>query len=122
MTGFEDGARKLIRIERHTILLVLVFAVVAGLVTKSFPAAWGFLLGGALMLANFHFLWRFARKAMEEEEVRRGAFLGGLFALFLVFLGAVAVALLVLDAPVIPFFLGTLSLLASIFLNSLIFI
>jgi hypothetical protein len=38
------------------------------------------------------------------------------------FLGAVAVSLLVVKVPLIPFFLGTLSLLVSIFLNGLVFL
>ena len=116
---FEAGARKLNRIERDSLLILLGCTFLAGIVTGSLYASGGLLLGG---LANFHVLWRFARRAMEQDSAEKGRFLAGIFFLFLLFLGAVAVSLLVVKVPLIPFFLGTLSLLASIFLNSLLFV
>lgn len=119
--AFEDGARKLNRIERDTLLILLGCTFLAGILTGSISASLGLLLGGVLVLANFHFLWRFARRAMEQDGARKGSLLAGIFLLFLLFLGAVALSLLVFEVPLIPFFLGTLSLLASIFLNGLVF-
>jgi hypothetical protein len=118
---FEVGARKLNRIERDGVLILLGCTLLAGVVTGSVSTSLGLLLGGAIVLANFHFLWRFARRAMEQDSTRKGPFLAGIFFLFLLFLGAVAVSLVVLRVPLIPFVLGTLCLLASIFLNGLLF-
>jgi ATP synthase I chain len=120
--AFDAGARKLNRIERDGLLILLGCALIAVIATGSVSASGGLVLGGALVLANFHFLWRFARRAMEQDSGRKGPFLAGIFFLFLLFLGAVAVCLLVLKVPLIPFFLGTLSLLASIFLNGIVFV
>ena len=120
-TEFEAGARKLNRIERDCLLILLGSTFLAGIFTGSISASGGLLLGGALVLANFHYLWRFARAAM-EQEAGKGPLLARISLLFLLFLGAVAFCLLVLKVPLIPFFLGTLSLLASILLNSLVFV
>ena len=117
----EDGARKLNRIERDSLLILLGGTFLAGILTGSLSASVGVLLGGALVLANFHYLWRFARAALEQES-GKGPLLARISLLFLLFLGAVAFSLLVLKVPLIPFFLGTLSLLASILLNSLVFV
>lgn len=118
----ERSARKLDRIERDTLLITLAAVVLTGVVTRSAAAMLGVLLGGLLMLANFHFLWRFTRKVFQEEVRKKAPFLAGLFFLFFLFLGAVAFSLLYLEVPIIPFFLGTLALLVSIFVNSLIFV
>jgi len=120
-TEFEAGARKLNRIERDCLLILLGSTFLAGIFTGSISASGGLLLGGALVLANFHYLWRFARAAM-EQEAGKGPLLARISLLFVLFLGAVAFCLLVLKVPLIPFFLGTLSLLASILLNSLVFV
>ena len=118
----EGGARTLNRIERDCILILLGSTLLAGLITGSVSSSSGLLLGGVLVLANFHFLWRFARKAMEQDQARKGALLAaGILTLFVLFFGTTAFSLLVLKAPVIPFFLGTLSLLASIVWNGLVF-
>ena len=118
---FDAGARKLNRIERDSLLILLGCTFLAGIFTGSLSASGGLLLGGALVLANFHYLWRFARAAMEQDS-GKGPLLARISLLFLLFLGAVAFSLLVLKVPLIPFFLGTLSLLASILLNSLVFV
>ena len=118
----EKGARKLNRIERDTLLITLGAVVLAGIVTRSGSTMLGVLLGGVLMLANFHFLWRFALRVFENDVRKKGPFLAGLFFLLLLFLGAVAFSLLYLEVPIIPFFLGTLALIVSICLNSLIFV
>ena len=118
---FEAAARKLNRIERDSLLILLGGTFLAGIFTGSLSASAGVLLGGALVLANFHYLWRFARAAMEQES-GRGPLLARISLLILLFLGAVAFSLLVLKVPLIAFFLGTLSLLASILLNSLVFV
>ena len=118
---FEAGARKLNRIERDSLLILLGCTFLAGMFTGSMSTSGGLLLGGALVLANFHYLWRFARTAM-EQDTGKGPLLARISLLFLLFLGAVAFSLLVLKVPLIPFFLGTLSLLASILLNSLVFV
>jgi len=118
---FEAGARKLNRIERDGLLILLGCTFLAGIFTGSISTSVGVLLGGALVLANFHYLWRFARAAM-EQEAGKGPLLARISLLFVLFLGAVAFCLLVLKVPLIPFFLGTLSLLASILLNSLVFV
>jgi hypothetical protein len=118
---FEAGARKLNRIERDSLLILLGCTLLAGIFTGSISASGGLLLGGALVLANFHYLWRFARAAMEQDS-GKGPLLARISLLFLLFLGAVAFSLLVLKVPLIPFFLGTLSLLGSILLNSLVFV
>jgi hypothetical protein len=117
----EAGARKLSRIERDSLLILLGATLLAGLFTGSVATSGGLLLGGVLVLANFHYLWRFARKALEQGGTGKGPLLAGIVFQFLLFLGAVAFSLLVLKVPLIPFFLGTLSLLASIFLNSIYF-
>ena len=118
---FEAGARKLNRIERDSLLILLGCTFLAGIFTGTVSASVGLLLGGALVLANFHYLWRFARAAMEQDS-GKGPLLARISLLFILFLGAVAFSLLVLKVPLIPFFLGTLSLLASILLNSLVFV
>ncbi len=117
----EAGARTLQRIERDCLLILLGCTFLAGIVTGSVSTSFGLLLGGALVLANFHYLWRFARAALEQES-GKGPLLVRSALLFILFLGAVAFSLLVLKVPLIPFFLGTLSLLASILLNSLVFV
>ena len=117
----EEGARKLNRIERDCLLILLGSTFLAGILTGSLATSLGLLLGGALVLANFHYLWRFARAALQQEG-GKGLLLARIGLLFLLFLGAVAFSLLVLKVPLIPFFLGTLSLLASILLNSLVFV
>ncbi len=121
-TEIEDGTRKLNRIERDTLLITGGAVVLGGIVTESWTSMLGIMLGGILMLANFHFLWKFSRRALDQETHRKGAYLGGLFLLFFFFLGGVAFSLLYLEVPIIPFFLGTLALLVSILLNSLIFL
>jgi hypothetical protein len=118
----EAGARKLNRIERDCLLILLGSTFLAGIITGSVSTSFGLLLGGALVLANFHFLWRFARSALEQDSSRKGPLLARIFLLFVAFLGAVALSLLVLKVPLIPFFLGTLSLLVAIFLNGLVFV
>ena len=118
---FEEGARKLNRIERDCLLILLGSTFLAGIFTGSLSTSVGLLLGGALFLANFHYLWRFARAALQQEG-GKGLLLARISLLFVLFLGAVAFSLLVLKVPLIPFFLGTLSLLASILLNSLVFV
>ena len=118
---FEEGARKLNRIERDCLLILLGSTFLAGIFTGSLSTSVGLLLGGALFLVNFHYLWWFARAALQQEG-GKGLLLGRISLLFILFLGAVAFSLLVLKVPVIPFFLGTLSLLASILLNSLVFV
>lgn len=118
---FEASARKLNRIERDGLLILLGCTVLAGIFTGSLLAGVGLLLGGALVLANFHYLWRFARAAMEQDS-GKGPLLARISLLFILFLGGVAFSLLVLKVPLIPFFLGTLCLFASILLNSLVFV
>ncbi len=117
----EAGARKLKRIERDCLLILLGGTFLGGIVTGSIATSFGLLLGGGLVLANFHYLWRFAREGL-EQEAGKGRLLARISFLFLAFLGAVAFSLLVLKVPLIPFFVGTLSLLASILLNSLVFV
>jgi hypothetical protein len=117
----EEGARKLKRIERDCLLILLGFTFLGGIVTGSVSTSFGLLLGGGLVLANFHYLWRFARQGL-EQETGKGPLLARISLLFVLFLGAVAFSLLVLKVPLIPFFIGTLSLLASILLNSLLFV
>ncbi len=119
--NLEGSARTLEKIERDTLLITLGGALLALLVTRSWANTLGLLLGGITMLANFHFLWKLLRKALEGNTGNRLLLVvKGVFP-FLLFLGAVAFILLVLKLPVIPFFLGTLSLLAGIVLRSLVF-
>ena len=118
----QGATRKLDRMERDTLLLSVAGAVVMLLVTGSWVAALSLLLGGLLMDANFHFLWTFSRRILEQRDRNKGRYLAGLFLSFFVFLGVVAFAVLVLQVPVIPFFLGTMALILSILLNSLIFV
>lgn len=120
-TDLEGAARKLERIERDTLLITLGGAVLAILVTGSWATMFALLLGGGVMLANFHYLWKFSRKILEEDTGSKTTYLAKVFFSFLLFLGAVAFILLVLKLPVVPFFLGTLSLLLAIVLRSLIF-
>ncbi len=117
----EAGARKLNRIERDSLLILLGSTFLAGIITGKASAGGGVLLGGVLILANFHYLWRFARAALEQDS-GKGPLLARITLLFLLFLGAVACSLLVLKVPLIPFFFGTLSLPASMLLNSLVFV
>jgi len=117
----ESGARKLNRIERHALLITLGCTALAGTLTRSWFDALALFMGGVLMTANFHFLWTFAQRIFEKERRKKAAFLSGIFLSFFLFLGAVAVCVLVLKVPVIPFFLGTLALLVAIFLNGLVF-
>ena len=118
---FEAGARKLNKIERDGLLILVGCTLLGGMFTGSISTSVGLLLGGILVLANFHYLWRFARAALEQES-GKGPLLARISLLFVGFLGAVAFVLLVLKVPLIPFFIGTLSLLASILLNSLVFV
>jgi hypothetical protein len=118
----EGAARKLERIERDTLLITLGLSVLALIFTGSWGKMVGLLLGGVIMLVNFHYLWRFSRRIMEEQTGNKTTYLAKLFFSFFLFLGAVAFVLLALKLPVVPFFVGTLSLLLSILLNSLIFV
>jgi hypothetical protein len=118
---FEEGSRRLNKIERDSLLILLGGTFLAGIFTGSLAASLGVLLGGALVLANFHYMWRFARAGLEQSS-GKGPLLARVLLLFLLFLGAVAFALLVLKVPLVPFFVGTLCLFASILLNSLVFV
>ena len=118
----ESGTRKLGRIERDALLITLGGTILSVILTGSWLTMISFLLGGALMIANFHFLWKFARRLFEREEKKTAPFLAGLFLFFFLFLGAVAGSLLFLKLPLVPFFLGTMALLVSIFLNGVVFI
>ena len=104
------------------LLITLGGSVLSLFITGSWITLISLLLGGLLMLLNFHFLWRFSRRVLEKPERNKGRYLAGLFFSFFLFLGAVAFVLLVLEVPMIPFFLGTLALILSILLNSLIFV
>jgi len=117
----DSAVRKLNRIERDTLLITVGAVVLSGIVFRSWEFMAGLLLGGLLMLLNFHFLWRFTRRALEKDNRRKAAYLAGIFFLFFLFLGAVSFLLLVAHVPLIPFFLGTLALVASIFLNGVFF-
>ena len=117
----ETAVRKLHRIERDTLLVLLGLTLIWGIYSGSLTETTSVLFGGGLMLANFHFLWKFARRVFESDERKKKAFLAGLFFLYFIFLGAVAFVLLVIKVPLVPFFLGTLALLISIFLNSVFF-
>ena len=118
----EESARKLERIERDTLLITLGGTILSLIVTRSWSSMFGFLFGGVLMLLNFRYLWRFSRRVLEKQTQNTTAYLAALFFSFILFLGAVAFVLLVLKLPMMAFFLGTLSLILSILLNSLIFI
>ena len=118
----EGAVRRLKRIDRDTLLITLACTVLAFLVTRCWSTTFGLFLGGVLMLANFHFLWRFSRRILEKPDRKKAAYLTGIFLSFLGFLGAVAFVLLFWKVPVIPFFLGTLTLIVSILFNSLFFV
>ncbi len=118
--ALEIEVQKLKRIERDTLLMTLGCAFLFGCFTGSLFKTLGLLLGGVLMLANFHFLWWFSERIFNKETRNKGVFIAGLSGLFFVFLGAVGVSFLILEVPAIPFFIGTLPLLVSIFLNSII--
>jgi len=115
--GMEQAVSKLQRIERDTVFLFVLSALLCGIITKSWISSLSLTAGGALMLINFHFLWRFSRGIMERGQRGKGRFLAGLLAMFFLFLGAVACVLLYFKAPMLPFFAGTLSLVAAIFLR-----
>lgn len=116
-----DGAiRKLNRIERDACLLLLAAAAVGFAVSRDATTVASMLVGGALMVANFHFLWRFVRRSWERAGTERGIFLAGIFLLFFLFLGAVWGCLIVAKMPVVPFFIGTFCLVVSIFLHGLL--
>jgi len=117
----ESGIQKLKRIERDTLFITLGFALLSRIITGSWMSMLSLMLGGGLMLANFHYLWRFARRLFLEENLKKVAFLSGIFFFFFLFLGSVAFAILYLKVPIVPFFVGTLALLISIFLNGVIF-
>jgi len=117
----EGSARKLERIERDTLLITLGGTVLSVIVTRSWSTMIGFLAGGILMLLNFRYLWRFSRRILEDNTGNKTTYLAKVFFSFLLFLGAVAFVLLVMKLPLVPFFLGTLSLLLAILLRSLIF-
>ncbi len=118
--ALEVAVQKLKRIERDTFLMTLGCAFLFGFVTGSLDKTLGLLLGGGLMLANFHFLWWFAERIFNKETRNKGVFIAGLSGLSFIFLGAVGFCFLILEVPALPFFIGTLPLLASIFLNSII--
>jgi len=120
-TDLGGAARKLERIEKDTLLITLGGAFLALVLTRSWASMFGLLLGGLLMLANFHYLWKASRRMIEEETGSKTAMLAKVFFSFFLFLGAVAFVLLVMNLPVVPFFLGTLSLLLAILLRSLVF-
>ncbi len=118
----EGAIRKLNRIERDACLLLVPAAAAGFWVTKDAASVASLLAGGVLMVANFHVLWRFVRRAWEKEGTERGVFLAGVFLLFFLFLAAVWGCLIVLDMPVLPFFAGTLCLVVSIFLHGLLLV
>jgi len=113
----ESAVRKLNRIERDTLLITMGGTLLSGILTRSWEVMAGIFLGGHLMLANFHLLWRFTKRLLEKEARNKVASLVGTFFLFFLFLGAVALLLLVVKIPLIPFSLGTLALVISIVLN-----
>jgi hypothetical protein len=116
----EAEVRKLKKIERDALLIIVGLALLFVFLTKGLSATLAVLLGGALMLLNFHFLWRFSKRVFEKESKQKFPFIAGLFALFFVFLGAIGVSILVLKIPVAPFVIGTMALLVSIFLNGVL--
>lgn len=116
----ERAIRKLSRIERDACLLLLPAMAVGFVLSRNAATAASILAGGVLMVANFHVLWRFVRRAWEKKGTERGVLLAGVFLLFFLFLAAVWGCLIVLDMPVLPFFVGTLCLVVSIFLHGLL--
>ena len=113
---------------RTVYILVLVFFVF-GFITPITEAQkkvtspkefFGFELGSDRKIARWDKIVEYFK--LLEKESGKGPLLVRTFLLFILFLGAVAFSLLVLKVPLIPFFLGTLSLLVSIFLNSLVFV
>lgn len=118
--ALEAEVWKLKKIERDALFVMAVLALLFGFVTKGLSAMLGLLLGGTLMLVNFHFLWRFSKRVFEKESKQKLPFVAGLFALFLVFLGAIGFSILVLKVPVAPFVIGTMALLVSIFVNGVL--
>ena len=118
----DNAVRKLNRIERDTLLITIGGTLLTGTLTRSLAATAAFFLGGILMLANFHFLWRFTKRVFGTETRNKAAYLVGVFFLFFLFLGIVVVALLVWKVPLVPFFLGTLALILSIMLNGILFV
>lgn len=119
--ALEEAVRKLGRIERDTALLLVVSALLCGVLTGSWQAGLSLTAGGILMLANFHFLWRFSKGVVESTEQNRRRLLLGLSFLFLLFLGAAGVVLIYFKAPILPFFAGTLCLVAAIFVRGVFF-
>jgi len=118
----ESSVRKLNRIGRDALLMAIGGAILVGVLTRSWASTSGFLTGSILMIANFHFLWKFTQRVLGKETRNKTAYLAGVFLLFLIFLGLVAVALLVVKVPLIPFFFGTLTLVVSIILNGILLV
>ena len=119
--GLEESAKRLSRIERDTILFLVLFALLCALITRSWASSLSLTVGGLLMLINFHFLWRFSRRILDTEARNKKGLLAGLFVMFFLFLGVVVGIILYFKAPILPFFAGTLSLIAAIFLHGIFF-
>ena len=116
----ETAVRKLKRIERDTLLITLGFTFLTGIFTGSTRDTLSLLSAGILILANFHFLWWFAERIFNKETKNKGVFIAGLSGLFFILLAAIGFSFLVLEVSAIPFFIGTLPLLISIFFNTII--
>jgi hypothetical protein len=117
--GLDEGVKRLTKIERDTVFLLVLFTILCALITRSWISSMSLTLGGALMLLNFHFLWRFSSRVLEKETRNKKGFVVGLFFMFFLFLGSVACALVYFKAPIVPFFVGTLSLIGAIFLQGI---
>ncbi len=119
--ALEQAVRKLTLIERDTGIAIALFVLLCGVITGSWESSLSLAAGGVLMLANFHFLWRFSKGVVEHTDKNKKRFLFGLFFLCIGMLAVAAFVLIYLKAPILPFFAGTLSLLAAIFVRGIFF-
>lgn len=109
---------RLVRIERWGLLWLLVLCA-GSLVWGSRPLLLGVLLGGLLILTNFHFLQSIIRRLFNQEGPSSAKWIFLFLAKFLGLIGILVLLIASLKVDVIGLAIGVTTLLLALFSESL---
>ncbi|MBI4209231.1 MAG: hypothetical protein HY538_05920 [Deltaproteobacteria bacterium] len=119
MTDLKTQANpKLTRIERWGFLWLLVLCA-GSLVWRSTPLLLGILLGGFLILINFHFLQSILRKLFNQEQPSSAKWIFLLLGKFLGLIGILVWLIASLKVDVIGLGIGITTLFLALFSESI---
>jgi hypothetical protein len=115
ITARREEIRKLASIEKRT-AQILFLLVLGSLWFQSWPIALGLILGGAVALLNFRWLWRIIEKMIFEKKKIYGLQVG---LKFLALTAAVFLVLHLVKVHSVAFLVGASTLLPGIFIEVL---